>query len=84
MKIDFDQDADAAYLILKTDAEVVFSKEMSPGVVYDFDEREQVIGIEILKVKHRTPAQFKQLNFPFSAEDKSQLKGFFSLNRYTA
>jgi len=82
MKIDYDQKADAAYLKL-ADSKIVESQEISSGIIYDFDEREQVVGIEILKLKRRTPEQLKQVNFPFSAEDKAELKDFFRQLRHS-
>lgn len=82
MKIEYDRKADAAYLKL-ADSKIAESEEVSPGIVYDFDESEQVVGIEILKVKRKTPEQLKQVNFPFSAEDRAELREFFSLLRYS-
>lgn len=82
MRIEYDQKADAAYLKL-ADSKIVESEEISSGIIYDFDESDQVVGIEILKLKRRTPEQLRQVNFPFSAEDKAELREFFSLLRYS-
>lgn len=82
MRIEYDQKADAAYLKL-ADSKIVESEEISSGIIYDFDESDQVVGIEILKLKRRTPEQLKQVDFPFSAEDRAELKEFFSLLRYS-
>jgi uncharacterized protein YuzE len=63
MKLHFDEKADAVYLRLD-DSKIIDSEEVSPGIVLDFDERNQVVGIEILKVKDRVPlANLKQLQF---------------------
>ncbi len=78
MKIKYDDKVDAAYLKL-ADSQVIDSEEISPGIIYDFDENNQVVGIEILKVKYKNPEQLKQINFPFSPEDRKQLKNFFGL-----
>ena len=54
MKIKVDHEADALYLTL-AEAEAVESQEVAPGVVVDYDEAEQVVGIEILYLSRRTP-----------------------------
>ena len=53
MKCRVDREADALYLRLD-DSTIVESEEVAPGVVLDFDEHEQVVGIEILQVSQRT------------------------------
>jgi uncharacterized protein YuzE len=82
MKLEYDKNADTAYLKL-TDSQIVESEEVFPDIIYDFDEDNQIVGIEILKLKGKTPEQLKLLDFPFSAEDKTELKEFFSLYRYS-
>ena len=63
MKLHFDEKADAIYLRLD-DPKIIESEEVSPGVVLDFNEHNQVVGIEILNVKNRVPlANLKQLQF---------------------
>ena len=52
MKLKVDQKADALYLRLN-DSKIVESQETSPGVVLDFDENNQVIGVEILNLSKR-------------------------------
>ena len=52
MKLKVDQKADALYLRLN-DATIVESQETSPGVVLDFDENDQVVGVEILNLSKR-------------------------------
>ncbi len=63
MKLHFDEKADAIYLRLD-DSKIIESEEVSPGIVLDFNEHNQVVGIEILNVKNRVPlANLKQLQF---------------------
>ena len=63
MKLHFDEKADAIDLRLD-DSKIIDSEEVSPGIVLDFNEHNQVVGIEILKVKDRIPlANLKQLQF---------------------
>ena len=69
---------DAAYLRLN-EAKIVESEQVDTDVVYDFDEHEQVVGIEILHLKDKTAEQLKKLELPVSPEDKANLKQFFSL-----
>jgi len=37
------------------DSKIIESEEVSPGVVLDFNERNQVVGIEMLNLSKRTP-----------------------------
>ncbi len=63
MRLHFDEKADALYLRLD-DSSVVESEEVRPGIVLDFNQRNQVVGIEILRVKERVPlANLRQLQF---------------------
>ena len=54
MKLHIDKKSDALYLRLD-DSNIVESQEVSPGVVLDFNEDNQVVGIEMLNLSHRTP-----------------------------
>jgi uncharacterized protein YuzE len=63
MRPHFDEKADALYLRLN-DSSVVESEEVRPGNVLDFNQRNQVVGIEILRVKERFPlANLRQIQF---------------------
>jgi len=63
MRLHFDEKADALYLRLD-DSSVVESEEVRPGIVLDFDQRNQVVGIEILRVKERVPlANLRHIQF---------------------
>lgn len=66
MRLHFDESADALYLRLD-ESKIVESEEVQPGIVLDFDERGQVVGVEILSVKERVPgADLKSLQFDFA------------------
>jgi uncharacterized protein YuzE len=54
MKLKVDRQADALYLRLD-DSPIVESEEVSPGVVLDFNENNQVVGIEMLNLSKRVP-----------------------------
>ena len=63
MKVHFDEKADALYLRLD-ESKIVESEEVQPGIVLDYNEQNQVVGIEILRVKSRVPlANLKQMQF---------------------
>jgi len=53
MKLHVDKEADALYLRLD-DSKIIESEEVSPGIVLDFDEHNQVVGIEMLHLSQRT------------------------------
>lgn len=63
MRVSFDEKADAIYIRFD-ETEVVESEEIKPGIVFDFDEKDQVVGIEILRVTGRIPLDnLKKLQF---------------------
>lgn len=55
MKMHYDQKTDALYLRLD-DSKIIESAEVQPGIVLDYDANNQVVGVEILRVKERVPA----------------------------
>lgn len=63
MKMHYDQQSDALYLRLD-DSAIVESAEVQPGIVLDYDANNQVIGVEILRVKERLPsADLRHIDF---------------------
>jgi uncharacterized protein YuzE len=63
MKIHLDEKADALYLRLD-DSPIVESEEVAPGIVLDYNDRDQVVGVEILDVKSRVPiADLRRIQF---------------------
>lgn len=53
MKLSVDKQADALYLRLD-DSPIVESEEVSPGVMLDYNESNQVVGIEMLNLSTRS------------------------------
>jgi len=53
MKLNVDKDADALYLRLD-DSPIVESEEVSPGVVLDYNESNEVVGVEMLHLSKRS------------------------------
>jgi uncharacterized protein YuzE len=63
MRVHFDEKADAIYLRLD-ESKIVESEEVHPGIILDFNERDEVVGVELLRVKGRIPlANLKQMQF---------------------
>ena len=63
MKVYFDEKADAVYLRLG-EPNITEPEEVQPGIILDFNENNQVVGVEILKVKKRVPlANLKEMKF---------------------
>ena len=63
MKLHIDKEADALYLRLD-DSRIIESEEVSPGVVLDFNEDNQVVGIELLHLSRRSPKlNFQELQY---------------------
>ena len=53
MKLNVDKKADALYLRLD-DSPIVESEEVSPGVVLDYNESNEVVGVEMLHLSRRS------------------------------
>ena len=53
MKLNVDQKAGALYLRLD-DSPIVESEEVSPGVVLDYNESKEVVGVEMLHLSKRS------------------------------
>jgi uncharacterized protein YuzE len=63
MKVHFDEKIDALYFRLD-DSKIVESEEVKPGIVLDYNDKNQVVGVEILNVKKRVPeASLKEMKF---------------------
>ncbi len=56
MRIRLDQKNDALYLRLDERA-IVDSEEVRPGVILDYDENDNVVGIEVLGLSERVELQ---------------------------
>lgn len=63
MRVRFDEKVDALYLRFDESA-IVESEEVQPGVVLDFDAKNQVVGVEIRGLKSRVPLDaLRQMHF---------------------
>ncbi len=62
MKMHYDEKSDALYLRLD-ESKIIESEEVQPGIVLDYNDNKQVVGVEILRVKERVPlADLKHLD----------------------
>ncbi len=52
LRIKYDRITDAIYVRLK-DEKVVESDEVAPGVIVDFNEKNEIVGIEVLWASKR-------------------------------
>jgi len=52
MKIKVDKDTDTLYFRLDENR-IIESEEIRPGVILDYDENDQVVGVEFLNVSKR-------------------------------
>ncbi len=63
MRVHFDEKADALYIRFD-ESKILESEEVKPGIILDFNEKDQVVGIEILNLKKRIPVEnLKKLQF---------------------
>ena len=53
MKLYVDKEADALYLRLDESA-IIESEEVSPGVVLDYNDANEVVGVELLHLSKRS------------------------------
>ena len=68
MRLKIDEDADALHLQL-VDVPVEESEEVAPGVIVDYDESNQVVGIELLYLSKR-PKPINLSDFQFETKPK--------------
>jgi uncharacterized protein YuzE len=54
MKLKVDRQADALYLTLD-DSKILESEEVAPGIIVDYNEAGEIVGIEMLYLSKRAP-----------------------------
>ena len=59
MKIEYDPTADALY-VRRSDAPIFESEQIKPGIVLDYDEAGNVVGIEVLRASKHDSSPLKQ------------------------
>jgi len=53
MKVKFDKESDVMYFEF-SDTKIAESREDKPGVIIDYDQNGNIVGIEILEVSSKT------------------------------
>jgi uncharacterized protein YuzE len=76
MKIEYDQTVDSVYFQM-VDSSIYESEEIDPGIIYDYDKDDKVVGVEVLHIKGRVREETKNINFPFSEDQRAILREFF-------
>ncbi|PNW42644.1 UNVERIFIED_CONTAM: hypothetical protein BEN50_00140, partial [Euhalothece sp. KZN 001] len=83
MLIRYDQESQAAYIKL-LDSKVIESEEIAPGIVYDFDVKDKIRGIEFYRLDSLSREEFINLNLPLQLRDKEIIETcLFSLSKLT-
>jgi uncharacterized protein YuzE len=63
MRIKVDRESDALYFRLD-EKKIIESEEIRPGVILDFDENGQVVGVEFLNISSRaTDEELSSIQF---------------------
>jgi uncharacterized protein YuzE len=65
MKVHIDEEVDALYLRLD-ESKIIESEEVYPGIVLDFNEQNQVVGIEVLQLTSRINLTTKNIKVEIS------------------
>jgi len=76
MNITYDKAVDAIYF-KRFDVEILDSEEIAPGVIYDYDKDDNVVGVEVYSLKNRTAEETKAIKFPFTEDEKAIFREFF-------
>ena len=62
IKLEYDPQVDAVYLKLSNN-KIIESEEIINGVIYDYGKDEEIIGIEILNLKSKSPFKCMKIKF---------------------
>ena len=71
----YDQTVDAAYLKME-DKSVVDSEEIADGIIVDYDQQNNIVGVELLGVKTLTFEHLNVLNSMLPELSLRQLQDF--------
>lgn len=66
MKLVVHKEDDALYLRLD-DSEIVESEEIKDGIIFDYNETGQIVGIEVLYLSQKTANSLEQILLQTSA-----------------
>lgn len=81
MKVQYDKEVNAVYLRLKDSelaaSEVARSEEVEPGIIFDFDESDGLIGVEILSIQHRPKERIELVNNVLTEQQREEFSNFY-------
>lgn len=70
---EYDPEVDAIYFQLKNE-KVLESEEISKGIIVDYDENDNIVGLELLGLQNITVGALKKLKSIISKDDMALLK----------
>ncbi|WP_069791312.1 DUF2283 domain-containing protein (plasmid) [Cyanobacterium sp. IPPAS B-1200] len=70
---EYDPEVDAIYFQLKNE-KVLESEEISKGIVVDYDDNDNIVGIELLGLQNITVGALKNLKSILCKDDMALLK----------
>ncbi len=79
-EVNYDRDIDAAYIHIENQT-VLDSEEIADGIIIDYDEHNNIVGVELLGIKTIQPENFALL-IPLLPESlKEQIHAIISQER---
>ena len=78
MKINYDSIEKTAYIELFS-SEIIESEEVTSGIVYDFDAKDKIVGIELYHIEKLSIEELQSLyQILETREEKQQLSDFLT------
>jgi uncharacterized protein YuzE len=74
MRVEYDQQADALYIMLAERAEVARTVQIDPGTLVDLDDRGCLIGVEVIRPARPWPLDEILSRFPIDGVDERLLR----------
>ncbi|MBI4730106.1 MAG: DUF2283 domain-containing protein [Acidobacteria bacterium] len=74
MKLRYDEDEEALYILLTEGEEISRTEQVDPGTLVDLDRRGRVIGIEVLQPARVWPLEEIITRFPITQPDEALLR----------
>ncbi|MEM9272281.1 MAG: DUF2283 domain-containing protein [Cyanobacteria bacterium P01_F01_bin.143] len=75
MKIFYDRKVDALY-IKRFATTILESEEISPGVIFDYDKDDNIVGVEVCPLRSRSYESASVIKLPFTEDEKALIKKF--------
>ncbi len=78
MKIRYDLEIDAIYFDLNVEEKSVEQEEISDGVILDYDQNDNLIGIEVLDFQLKVNNGLTINDLPFSEDERAIASPYFN------